>query len=237
MRAFVPVPGGWASELEPVELRLLGRVVADTAELLGQRFDEAFFPVGIDPTSVPRVPDDEGHLDDGPDADDETEAEEAEGEEEEEEEESDSDAFAELIAAQQWDDGDDEAPGDPALARLFPPASVDDEELAEELRGLTQGRLRSTKLGQLRVVYEALAASRGLILVARGEEGRWLAALTDLRLVLAVRLGIDTDADAEAIYDRMAARSRGEEPDPDDVGDEDELDAALAHLYTAITWW
>lgn len=222
MRAFVPVPGGWASELEPVELRLLGRVVADTAELLGERFDEAFFPVGIDPTSVPRLP-----------AGEETEEADIDAEAV-----SHGDAFDELIAAQGWDDQDDEAPQDPALARLFPPASAADDELADEMRRLTQGRLRTTKLDQLRLVYQALAASRGIILVPRGQEGRWLAALTDVRLVLAVRLGIDTDADAEAVYERVAARSMGERPKEDERSTEDDdLEAALAHLYTAITWW
>ena len=35
MRAFIAVPGGWACELEHAELRILARIVADTAELLG----------------------------------------------------------------------------------------------------------------------------------------------------------------------------------------------------------
>src|SRR5690606_16010145 len=35
VRAFIAVPGGWACELEHAELRILARIVADTAELLG----------------------------------------------------------------------------------------------------------------------------------------------------------------------------------------------------------
>lgn len=267
MRAFVPVPGGWASELEPVELRLLGRVVADTAELLGERFDEAFFPVGIDPSSVPQLPaddadDDAEHGDEDETAEqahegDDAGSEEAQGAEEAEQTDAGGGEDAEraqtvadfdaIVAAQDWDSEDAEAPADPALARLFPPASVDDDELAAEMRRLTQGTLRNTKVAQLRALYEALAASRGIIMVRRGQESGWLAAMTDLRLVLASRLDISTDADAEALYERVAdsgGRSREGSDDAaaddgaaDDDGAEDELQAALANLYAAITWW
>ena len=242
MRAFVPVPGGWASELEPVELRLVGRVVADTAELLGERFTDAFFPVGIDPSSVPHMPHDDE--DDEVDAHDGTDRHEpaAAGDPDRESEldpsgddagtgadDDDTAEFDALIAAQGWDGADDEEPRDPALARLLPPASVDDDEVAAEMRRLTQGDLRAAKVEQLRTVYETLAASRGIVLVREGRQREWLAAMTDVRLVLASRLGIDTDADAEAVFERAAGNG--------DADGADDFESALTSLYAAMTWW
>lgn len=251
MRAFIPVPGGWASELEPVELRLIGRVVADTAELLGERFADAFFPVGIDPSSVPRMPEDVDE-DSGDGDDDEDDVDDVDGDDRHESaaegdpdretehhpsgddagtgaDDADTADFDALIAAQGWDRADDEEPRDPALARLLPPASVDDDELATEMRRLTQGDLRATKVEHLRTIYETLAASRGIVLVREGRQREWLAAMTDVRLVLASRLGIDTDADAEAVYERAAGQG-----DDDGV---DDFESALTSLYAAMTWW
>lgn len=135
----------------------------------------------------------------------------------------------EILAALDWDPAYGQTPRDPALARLLPPASTDDDELAAEMRRLTEGALRATKAEQLRVVHDALEASTGLVVVRAGQERAWLAALTDLRLVLAARLGIETDDDAERVYERAG----GEEPQTA----EDELDAALTSLYAALTWW
>ncbi|MBD8063666.1 DUF2017 domain-containing protein [Oceanitalea stevensii] len=135
----------------------------------------------------------------------------------------------EILASLDWDPAAGQTPRDPALARLLPPASTDDDELAAEMRRLTEHSLRATKTEQLRVVHDALAASTGLVVVRAGQERAWLSALTDLRLVLASRLGIETDADAERVYERAGA---GEPQTP-----EDELDAALTSLYAALTWW
>ncbi len=135
----------------------------------------------------------------------------------------------EVLASLAWDPAAGQAPRDPALARLLPPASTDDDELAAEMRRLTEGSLRATKAEQLRVVHDALVASSGLVVVRAGQERAWLAALTDLRLVLAARLGIETDDDAERVYERAGAQ----EPQTP----ADELDAALTSLYAALTWW
>lgn len=134
-----------------------------------------------------------------------------------------------VLAALAWDIADPAPPRDPALARLLPPASTDDDELAAEMRRLTEGSLRATKVDQLRVVHRALTASTGVVVVRTGEERAWLSAITDLRLVLAARLGIETDEDAERVYQR----SGNDEPRTS----ADELDAALASLYAALTWW
>ncbi|WP_324652550.1 DUF2017 family protein [Georgenia sp. H159] len=189
MRAFIAVPGGYACELERAELRIIARVVADTAELLGSPIDG-----GAD-DAAPATPS------------------------------SSDDA---VLAALDWDPAAGDTPRDPALARLLPPAS-DDDELASEMRRLTEGSLRATKVDQLRVVHRTLEASTGVVIVREGEERPWLAALTDLRLVLAARLGIETDDDAERVYER-AGSSRPQTA-------VDELDAALTSLYAALTWW
>ncbi|MCM3660938.1 DUF2017 domain-containing protein [Georgenia satyanarayanai] len=138
-------------------------------------------------------------------------------------------AEEEILASLDWDPAAGQTPRDPALARLLPPASTDDDELAAEMRRLTEGSLRATKTEQLRVVHDALVASTGLVVVRAGQERAWLSALTDLRLVLASRLGIETDEDAERVYERAGG---GEPQTP-----ADELDAALTSLYAALTWW
>lgn len=120
------------------------------------------------------------------------------------------------------------APSDPALARLLPPASRDDDELAAEFRRLTEAELRATKVANLRLVWSDLRGRPGSLLVSPEHAPRWAAALSDVRLVLASRLGIGDDADAERIYGIAA-----EDPQPGDV---DELEQALATLYAALTW-
>ncbi|NCD18415.1 MAG: DUF2017 family protein [Actinobacteria bacterium] len=122
--------------------------------------------------------------------------------------------------------------GDPALARLFPPMSVSDPDLAAEMRGLTVDEVRRSKLANLAVVARALASGSETVLVRRGEELQWLAALTDVRLVLASRLGIDDDADSRRVHDLAVASAR-----EDSSGGDDERLVALASLYAGLTWW
>lgn len=124
-----------------------------------------------------------------------------------------------------------EAPGvpaDPAVARLLPPASHDDGDLASEFRRLTESDLRAAKVANLRLVHRSLLGREGLLLVEDADAPRWAAVLTDLRLVLSDRLGITTDDDAERVY----AVAAGESGDPA----QDEVDHALATLYAALTW-
>lgn len=224
MRAFIAVPGGFACELEPAERRIIARVVADTAELLGssvdgEHDDAAHLPspsaAGVEPT-----PDDAGPAPSSPSPrpapDDAGSAPSAASD-------------TAVLAALDWDPADGQPPRDPALARLLPPASTDDDELAAEMRRLTEGALRATKVNQLRVVHRTLTGSSGPVVVRDGQERAWLAALTDLRLVLAARLGIETDEDAERVYERAGSS------DPQTPADE--LDAALTSLYAALTWW
>lgn len=197
MHAFLPVPGGYASRLDDVERTIIARLVRDTAELLGTRFDDA----GTDPTPRHAAGDDA------------------------------------VLAALDFEPASDrapDAPSDPALARLLPPMSHDDPALSAELRALTESSLRAGKVSRLEVVWRELAEPAvrpDAVVVHAGQEGRWLAALTDVRLVLASRLGISDEADAEAVYDRAHGEGPAAEDEPDEVTD------ALATMYAALTWW
>lgn len=102
------------------------------------------------------------------------------------------------------------APEDPALRRLLPDAGPDAETSAE-FRRLTEDSLRRQKGDRLDV---ALAAFKRSLNGAAGPQGREVVlqrpearaammALTDARLVLAERLGVHTDEDAEALHARV----------------------------------
>jgi|SRR5690625_4623153 len=117
-------------------------------------------------------------------------------------------------------------PEDPALARLLPSAS-DDEKAAAEFRRLTEGDIRATKVARLRKWVRAFRAPGALLYVPVNEAGEWVAALTDVRLVLASRLGIETEDDAEAIH--AAGQPRGDSR-------EEQTQFALGQIYSALTW-
>jgi len=87
--------------------------------------------------------------------------------------------------------------GDPALARLFPNAYPDDDEAAAEFRRYTRDGLVERKTANSGLISAALtgASDDGRLTVDRDDAEHWLPALTDLRLVLAERLGIHRDDD------------------------------------------
>ena len=86
---------------------------------------------------------------------------------------------------------------DPALARLFPNAYPDDDEAAAEFRRYTRDGLVERKSANSGLISAALTAAPddGRLTVLRDDAEQWLPALTDLRLVLAERLGIHHDDD------------------------------------------
>jgi hypothetical protein len=99
------------------------------------------------------------------------------------------------LVHEQLDDTD--VADDPALARLFPNAYPDDAEAASEFRRYTREGLVEHKSANSGRVAAALmnADGAGRLTVERDDAERWLPALTDLRLVLAQRLGIERDDD------------------------------------------
>ncbi|MHB1289787.1 DUF2017 family protein [Georgenia sp.] len=215
MRAFVAGSVGYVSRLESAERAVIARLVADTAELLGTRFAAAETGnpgYGIDPGDV-----DPAHT-----------ASDRIGD----------DAVLAALDFAPAEPTPRTVPADPALARLLPPMSRDDDALAGELRDLTEQTLRAGKIAGLRTVWQELegpSGPDGAVAVRRGQESPWLAAMTDVRLVLASRLGIESDADAEAVYERAQQPNRMRRQGPDD--ERDEVENALATMYAALTWW
>lgn len=114
------------------------------------------------------------------------------------------------------------APTDAAERRLLPDAVRDDPEAALEYRRLTETSLRETKTGNLKAA--ALAMETGNLVFDTAAANQFAQALNDVRLVLAERLELRDEADAERIADMTDARN---------VGDVDEY---LALLYNFVTW-
>lgn len=100
---------------------------------------------------------------------------------------------------------------DPALARLFPHAYLDDEEAAADFRRYTEPELRDVKVKATQTVLESMALDAEKITLSETEQQAWLQVLNDLRLVLGVRLNI----------------SEGEREDPDEP---------MFQVYDWMTW-
>jgi hypothetical protein len=115
-------------------------------------------------------------------------------------------------------------PEDPAVARLLPEAHREDPEAAQEFRRLTERGLRRRKSDAISAAVEALRVpSPSLSMdVAAG----LLKAMTDVRLVLAERLGLHSDEDAVRIHSTVALLAAEQHPM-----------ATLALLYDVLTWW
>ncbi len=96
-------------------------------------------------------------------------------------------------------------PDDPVLSRLLPDAYRDDPANAAEFRRYTEQTLTSSKVENAQVLiarlreggYDESGQSRGYVEVELDDEAAlaWLKALTDIRLALAIRLGIETEDD------------------------------------------
>ncbi|MTG89461.1 DUF2017 family protein [Cellulosimicrobium sp. BIT-GX5] len=111
-------------------------------------------------------------------------------------------------------------PPDPAVRRLLPDAS-DDAEVAAEFRRFTQDDLAARKVGRLVLLARSLVdhepAGAAPYVVGRDEAEDVAAALTDVRLVLAERLGLRTDEQVEGLYDELD-REGDDGPDDGEVG-------------------
>jgi hypothetical protein len=116
-------------------------------------------------------------------------------------------------------------PQDPAVRRLLPDGSREDPELAESYRRLTEHTLRERKRSGLAVASSALTRADPLVLDP-GEAQALLKGLTDVRLVIAERLGLRTDEDAELLHRALLV-----------AGDDQEEWVTAAAVYDALTWW
>jgi len=90
-------------------------------------------------------------------------------------------------------------PEDPALHRLLPDAYGDDAAASAEFRRYTEASLRDAKRTDITVVRQALASLEvtGERVLEGDQAESWMRFVTDARLVLATRLGIETGADAD----------------------------------------
>ncbi len=119
-------------------------------------------------------------------------------------------------------DMDVTVPTDPALLRLLPDAVKDDGAAALEFRQLTERSLRESKIGALRAATLDLDKDK-LVLDAEAS-GLWARALNDVRLVLAQRLEIQDEDDAERVHQVQ------------DWGEADDVDSYLSLVYNFVSW-
>ncbi|WP_045730579.1 DUF2017 domain-containing protein [Pseudarthrobacter chlorophenolicus] len=113
-------------------------------------------------------------------------------------------------------------PTDRAVRRLLPNVVKDDGAASLEFRQLTERSLRETKIGALRAAALDLDKDE-IVLTAEGAK-HWSAALNDVRLVLAERLDIRDEQDAEHVH-LMQDWSQAED-----------VESYLALVYNFTTW-
>jgi hypothetical protein len=89
-----------------------------------------------------------------------------------------------------------DAATDPALRRLFPPATMDDAQINAEFDRLMRDDLSAEKLAAIDTFERTVDAQR----LSEDELTSWLAAINDLRLVFGVRLNV-TEETTAANYD------------------------------------
>ncbi|MFI7581446.1 DUF2017 domain-containing protein [Kocuria sp. M1N1S27] len=112
-------------------------------------------------------------------------------------------------------------PDDSALRRLLPDGSLDPERAAE-FRRYTERGLREAKMGVLK--QAALALEAQPVRLAPEDAQAFGQALNDVRLVLADRLGIQDEADAERVgrYDDWSAI--------------EDVETYMSLLYNFVSW-
>lgn len=113
-------------------------------------------------------------------------------------------------------------PADRALRRLLPNVSRNDDAASLEFRRLTERSLRESKIGALKAA--ALGLDKDELVLTAADARHWSTALNDVRLVLAERLDIRDDADAEHVH-LMQDWSQAED-----------VESYLALVYNFTTW-
>ena len=93
---------------------------------------------------------------------------------------------------------------DPVVERLFP-AAYEDPFDEESYRDMVAGDLEQEKIAGLDAVTSALAVDREAdIALGSDDVSGWLATITDLRLALGVRLGVDEERMGAEVDPRSA---------------------------------
>ncbi|NYD76573.1 DUF2017 domain-containing protein [Arthrobacter cupressi] len=130
----------------------------------------------------------------------------------------DQDPLAALVGL----DLDVQAPTDRALLRLLPNVMKDDDAGSLEFRQLTERSLRESKIGALRAA--AMGLDRKELTLTQDEARLWSMALNDIRLVLAERLDIRDEADADHVHAMQ------------DWSQAEDVESYLALVYNFTTW-
>jgi hypothetical protein len=141
-------------------------------------------------------------------------------------------------------------PGDPAVARLLPDAHREDPQASAEFRRYTEAGLRERKRAGLELARQTLGRD-GTLVLDDDEAQAWVIALTDVRLVLASRMGLEVDEDHARLELLAAAElahaevldsvdEQGDGPDDaDDLGSTGPPTSGLAMMlavYDFLTW-
>jgi hypothetical protein len=113
-------------------------------------------------------------------------------------------------------------PSDRALRRLLPNVMKDDDAASLEFRQLTERSLRENKIGALRAA--ALGLDKDELVLTPADARHWSMALNDLRLVLAERLDIRDEADADHVHQMQ------------DWSQAEDVESYLALVYNFTTW-
>jgi hypothetical protein len=90
---------------------------------------------------------------------------------------------------------------DPAVMRLFPDVYPEDPDEAAEFRRFTEDDLKASKLEHVTTILFDLLESGGEVRLNEEAADRWLRALTDVRLTLGTRLGVEDETDIETELD------------------------------------
>jgi hypothetical protein len=96
---------------------------------------------------------------------------------------------------------------DPAIERLFPDVYPEDPEEEAEFRRFTEADLRTAKRDQAKTVLSDLIEGGGEVWLTDERAEVWLRALTDVRLTIGTRLGIEDDTDILAEVDAAVGRN------------------------------
>lgn len=127
-------------------------------------------------------------------------------------------------------------PDDPAILRLLPNAAPTDREVSDEFRRLTESDLRDTKVSRLHVMWAQLSEDGPYWTVGADEAMDTAAALTDIRLVLATRLSLNSDDDADRLHTEIELAEHALDTDADGELMVDPERVWLGMLYQALTW-
>lgn len=114
----------------------------------------------------------------------------------------DDDPFALWARDLAADPDEPEVPDDPALQRLFPNAYPHDPEASSDFRRFTQGDMWQSKIAAaetVRSVLDRTESGTRPVQITPDQTDAWLKCLTNLRLVLAARLGITDTESAERV--------------------------------------